>query len=72
MMNNHPLSDKPLTLVVRISIPNDLFLCELKSKHRAETISEVVRKLFCNVEDLYRNGIDIFEISTLERLKKNN
>ncbi len=63
-------TDKPILLVVRTSIPNDLFLHELRKRHRVDSLSEVVRKIFYNMEDLDRNGIDLFEISNIEKVKK--
>ena len=64
------IKDKPETLSVRVTVPNRIFLEELKLYHRSEGISEVLRKILHNAEELFRFGIDIHDVHTIEKIRK--
>ena len=63
------MRDKPIRFNSRITIPNKLYLEEVKLLHKAEGISEIVRKIFNNAEELFRYGIDISDINTIKRIR---
>ncbi len=65
------LRDKPIRFNSRITIPNKLYLEEVKLLHKAEGISEIARKIFNNAEELFRHGIDISDIHTIKRIRDN-
>lgn len=64
------MQDKPIRLNCRTTIPNKVYLEDLKLKHKAEGISEIVRKIFYNAEELYRNGIDIYDVYTVKKIRE--
>ncbi len=62
--------DKPEKLSIRVTVPNRAFLDELKLYHKAEGISEVLRKLLHNSEELFRHNIDIHDVHTINKIIK--
>ncbi len=62
--------DNPIRFNSRITIPNKLYLEDVKLLHKAEGISEVARKIFNNAEELFRNGIDISDINVIKEIRK--
>ena len=44
------MQDKPVKLNCRITIPNKVYLDDIKYEHKAEGISEIVRKIFYNLQ----------------------
>lgn len=63
------VQDKPIKLNCRITIPNKAYLEAVKQEHKAEGISEIVRKILHNAEELYKHGIDIFDVHVVERIR---
>lgn len=64
------MQDKPIKFNARITIPNKAYLEEIKLLYKAESISEVFRKLLHNSEELFRNNIDIHDIHTVKKIIK--
>ena len=64
------MQDKPIKFNARITIPNKLYLEEVKLLYNSESISEVFRKLLYNSEELFRNNIDIHDVHTIKKIIK--
>ncbi len=64
------MRDNPIRFNSRITVPNKLYLEDVKLLHKAEGISEIARKIFNNAEELFRNGIDISDVHVIKKIRK--
>lgn len=64
------LKEKPIHFNARITLENKKYLTEILHKHKRDNISDALRYVLANAQELKFYGIDVCDADTTERLIK--